>query len=88
MSTSNSFRIWFLDRVRATSDRFRGEGTALFFLGLSAPQAKLLSEYELASSSLVELLDEQGHIDYSMLEATKRDTFKSLVSSNEPQALL
>ena len=88
MSTSNSFRIWFLDRVRATSDRFRGEGTALFFLGLSAPQAKLLSECELASSSLVELLDEQGHINYSMLETTKRDTFISLVSSNEPQALL
>lgn len=88
MAGSDAFSVWFLDRVRTVARRYRGERAALFFLGLSAPLASLLAGSEPASPSLFWVLDEDGHVDYTRLEESKRETFRSLMSADGPRAFL
>lgn len=88
MANLNPFEIWFLDRVGSIVERFRDENAAIFFLGLSAPQARLLRGCDAAVPSLDRILDDDGHIYYGALGSTKKETFRSLSSSDGPCALL
>lgn len=88
MAVSDAFSVWFLDRVKAAAQRYRDERAVLFFLGLSAPMSSLLAGSDLASPSLVALLDDEGHVDYARLEESRRETFRSLMSADEPRAFL
>lgn len=88
MVGSNPFEVWFLDRVMSIVDRFHDENAAIFFLGLSAPQASLLTRCNFAVSTLGRLINYDGSIDYEALSLTNKETFKSLSSSDGPHVLL
>lgn len=88
MAAPNPFSIWFLDRVRSIVHRFMDEDTAIFFLGLSAPQAKLITSCDYSVETLGDILDTEGHLDYQALASTRKRTFKSLGSKEGPLLLL
>lgn len=88
MKSYDPFAAWFVDRIRTLTSRYQGSKAALFFLGLSSYQAQLLAECEIAAPSLVTILDDDGHLDYTSLALLKRETFKSLNSADGPSALL
>ncbi|MDN0069018.1 DEAD/DEAH box helicase [Collinsella ihumii] len=88
MTTPSPFSIWFLDRVRSIVHRFEGDAAAIFFLGMSAHQAKLIASCKYAVETMGEILDSMGHINYQALSSTRRRTFHSLSSAEGPQLLL
>ena len=88
MKTYGSFATWFVERVHTLTSQYQESKTALFFLGLSSYQAKLLAECEIAAPSLATILDDNGYLDYTSLDLLKRETFKVLNSTDGPSALL
>lgn len=88
MKNYGSFATWFVERVHTLTSQYQESKTALFFLGLSSYQAKLLAECEIAAPSLATILDDNGCLDYTSLDSLKRETFKLLNSTDGPSALL
>ncbi|MBM6778739.1 ATP-dependent DNA helicase RecQ [Collinsella tanakaei] len=88
MTNPRPFDIWLLDRIRSIVRKYEEEDAAIFFLGLSAPQAKLLAGCDQTVETVRELLDDEGHLDYRALSSTRKRTFRSLNLTDGPQLLL